>query len=64
MLLACGSMVLDVLSVFRFCAHRAQKRNTKMKLTCRCEWSHLGHRVSSGILAVLLFRSQSEKEAQ
>src|SRR3954452_5430245 len=25
----CGSMVLPVLSVFRFCALRAQKRNTK-----------------------------------
>jgi hypothetical protein len=26
---ACGSMVLSILSVFRFCALRAQKRNTK-----------------------------------
>jgi hypothetical protein len=29
LLLACGSMVLTILSVFRFCAQRAQKRNTK-----------------------------------
>src|SRR3954451_10296379 len=28
-LFACGSMVLAILSVFRFCALRAQKRNTK-----------------------------------
>jgi len=30
-LLACGSMVRVIVSVFRFCARRAQKRNTKRR---------------------------------
>src|SRR6266545_6613337 len=45
-LFACGSMVLAIVSVFRFLRSASAKNETQKKMKYRCERSHLGYRVS------------------